>query len=291
MQPTKILQPARLQRSGCIAVAILGLFSLTGGSCQSVFNSGPTIVDAEKLPSSINYNSTNLVESCTSIPSSRYTQILNWHITYSDNTTADKPIFWPKGNTSPQPVYVYINSSDETIYEQSKNALNIWNAALNANAHGSVQIAYQTVSDPSAANVEIYDTSPDSEGGGIVGSEGNEVLSPDYSQLVSAKVFIETGQGTFPTFQIAVHELGHALGLDHNYYLRSVMFPILDTTGCSLKDPVMIRYTVHLRRLEATKFGALAVCVQWIVMDSPLLHPAPHHLIKILEVPAHEECH
>ncbi len=236
----------RLKPIFAFALCLLSFFTMTAQSC-SLSNGGPTITSASPHPDPVTTNS-RLISGCNSIPnsnnSSGSTSPLTWRINYASGPPADLPIYWPRGTANnPYSLLVFLdpeipNNSDPTNeIRADQNAMNAWNAALSRNATGALTLKYAYSSDFSAArdaNVGAYTSEQvgfgADSGGTIGGSTTINSLSDDMSTLLHATIIIDAGRDAMTTYAAAVHEFGHALGLLHSPYARSVMFPY--TTPC-----------------------------------------------------------
>lgn len=177
----------------------------------------------------------NQVLGCGAIPTGTKTQPTTWSFTWSNNTTTHNVILWPKGGAgqSPRPILFWDDPGNQNL---TFNALQLsaqsWQNELSADATGNLLVSLQISAnntDFGNANIRAYDSTTaylEQDQGGTVG--GNETFlqyAPDWSTLVVAQVIVNANMDQTSTWTSALHEVGHALGLRHSNYQRSVMFP------------------------------------------------------------------
>lgn len=151
-------------------------------------------------------------------------------------------ILWPKGGgTNPATILLWDNpGNQQTTYNAAQQAANFWQTNLaNASqaAGGTMSISLQVSgsnSDYYNANIVVDDSTStylqQDQGGSVGGTNAFVEYSPDFSTLVSAKIILNAGLDENSTYVAALHEIGHALGLDHSQYQWSVMYPY--TSSC-----------------------------------------------------------
>jgi hypothetical protein len=149
---------------------------------------------------------------------------------------------WPKGGSGvPAPIYVYFNPGMQQVSTNAyTQALNAWNTVLQNNTNQGngyyVDVTFTTTSSPDNLNVSLWDTSqqpiPGNYDGDTVGANTFTGYASNYSTLTNAVVYLSTNYDPTSDYVIAAHELGHALGLDHSQYMRSIMFPTAANAAC-----------------------------------------------------------
>ena len=161
-------------------------------------------------------------------------------------------IEWPKGGSGAGSIIAWfsdeMNSNTQNL---GVEALDAWNSVLGfyVSNGGSIEISYSYIlgqNDPTGynnSNVQVYDTyqvglqGPNGDTNAI-GSQlfynNTAGFSNNFSTLNGAEVVINDSDGASGLDQYTefLHEFGHALGLAHSPYQRSIMFPGLNSEDC-----------------------------------------------------------
>lgn len=155
-----------------------------------------------------------------------------WHIHYSDNTATDAPILWPWNKTTRQVGTLKYYVTGDTPFDVGNAvdaAVRGWNSALTRDVHygGTINLTLVKSTDPYSP-VTVYGATqsgnlslnPDEAGAEAFGS-----IPAPYTTINNAQILISPNAGTDNNYGIAMHEIGHSLGLDHNIDKASVMWP------------------------------------------------------------------
>lgn len=163
------------------------------------------------------------------------------------NPANGNKLFW----SSPSNVSIVINATgsdditDGSHFTSLRNAIDAWNRAGGSTAHlaedSSPAQQARTDWDDDALHLLFFDETNSS--GYFPGGSGTVALTPiwflssglitDADVLFNGSGFDFTTQaspGAFDLQDVATHELGHLLGLDHTGWAGATMYPYVDTT-------------------------------------------------------------
>jgi len=216
-------------------IALMSFFAFQADwNCNAPSNPPPTktIKNVSANNDPLQWNSPGLVLGCAFQPEN--SPMLTWHVTYTDNTSANYAIYWPTGGSGGGNGNLgvwFAPPAAANVVTQATNAVNAWNAALtrDVTTGGTININLSITSDYTAP-VRVYsdnggNLSPEPD---VPGAEAFGAVPAPYSTLASAEILLMSSWGDITIYDSALHEFGHALGLAHNHYETSVMFPQLN---------------------------------------------------------------
>ena len=163
------------------------------------------------------------------------------------NPSSGAPLFWPSG-TSTSIAFQAVGSdnlSDDSDEVAVRNAIAAWNSAAGSNFTlvEDTSAATQARTDWSADDLHMVLFDESGASGYFPGNSGTVALTPlwfyssgaisDADIIFNGKDFNFTTSGEpgrFDVQDVAVHEIGHFLGLDHSGFTGASMYPYVDPT-------------------------------------------------------------
>ncbi len=223
-----------MRSSGLVLLALFAPLSLCGFSCGA-FNSapvGPAITGVDGADTDPVQQGNQFVSGCSAPPVP--TGPTYWHVHYSGGSAGDVSFLWPTSllNGNIATIGYYFAGDDPiNVKTQATNAINAWNNALQRDkaSKAYVQIALQATTD-SHAPVTIFgpNNAPFALNPAEAGATVYGIIQSPYSNLSSVQIALDTSGGDNAIYGEALHELGHSLGLRHNQYQGSVMWPTVN---------------------------------------------------------------
>ncbi len=145
-----------------------------------------------------------------------------------------------------------------------RKALSFWNSVLVANFHEETRV--------NACAIRIIDGGPDILNNGIV-SRSQLTGWDNFRGKIAVSPRAEKELSSAEIYGIAVHELGHMLGLKHNASSRSVMY-FLNVNGTEALDSKDILDLSSHHRLRAAAASAGLLTITMVRVPAPLQSPA-----------------
>jgi len=247
---------------GLVCVS-LGLTTGCGG-LSSILNptlSGYQIEDPYNMSNEFILNSTS---DCGLSPSAA-TNFMQLNEQFSNGSSSQTVPSWPTSNT----ISMYINTADPNsddgpvAQQAATDALNQWNSILHSRASGvfTLGLTITTHGPNSATGTIALGTPIDSSQVDVDDAASTQLqLSSDGTHFTNAYILLSdpADHNSFSAYDfyygLTLHELGHALGLEHNPSPQSVMYPTTrsPSTGLSCIATGWTPPAADTANLEAT---------------------------------------
>src|SRR5579863_5155178 len=222
------------------AVALIALDGACGGNASGTASPNPQLASIVSSPDPVQANNGSDLQGGCTPPSSSTTDDTpptQWVFKYTNGQSNQGAMYWPKGNGStPDTLQVYDDPQNQQVtFNTGQEAANFWEAQLNSGNPGTMLLGLQvdtTYSSTPSDPVQIFDTIDDydnSHPAPIVAPEtGVNVLTWESPTpgITGAYITLSPSYSEQETYDFALHELGHALGLNHSLYQWSVMYPL-----------------------------------------------------------------